>query len=204
MTMAQDHTATLPIVAFNSILFPDAQLRIQRLEARYANILIACQNQNRPFAWCGLKRSIAASTSPQQENDDFYLIGVEADILECEAIDERFIDIQVRGGRRFSILQHESNNQGLQIGAVRFLDDSALPMLEEYKNLLPLLHAIIADAGAARIPPPYRFDDMNWVGFRYAQILPISLEAKQRLLELEDAALRLSIISEYLRGKKLL
>jgi Lon protease-like protein len=46
--------------------------------------------------------------------------------------------------------------------------------------------------------------DSSWVGYRYAELLPIPPLARQRLLELEDAELRLTIIQAYLREHKVL
>ena len=42
------------------------------------------------------------------------------------------------------------------------------------------------------------------VGYRLAEILPIPVQARQRLLELEDPISRLEIIQAYLRQHKLL
>ena len=47
-------------------------------------------------------------------------------------------------------------------------------------------------------------DDPTWVGYRLAEVLPIPFKARQRLLELDDAVLRLEIIYSYLEQHKLL
>jgi Lon protease-like protein len=70
--------------------------------------------------------------------------------------------------------------------------------------MLPLLNLVIGEAGQQVIAQPYRLDDAAWVGYRYAEILPVPALARQRLLELEDADLRLAIIHEYLLEHKLL
>ena len=60
-------------------------------------------------------------------------------------------------------------------------------------------------AGASRAARPssrpYRFDDAGWVANRWCEILPISLAAKQKLMELADPQVRLRLVDEYLRGK---
>jgi Lon protease-like protein len=50
--------------------------------------------------------------------------------------------------------------------------------------------------------PPFRLDDAGWVANRWCELLPVSLAAKQKLMELEDPVLRLSIVDGYLRDKK--
>ena len=113
------------------------------------------------------------------------------------------LGITVRGGRRFRLLEQVADAQGLVIGIVQWLDDAPTLLPEEYRPLLPLLRAVVADAGE-KIPQPHNFDDADWVGFRYAEILPIPALARQRLLELEDAGLRLSIIRSFLDERGLL
>jgi len=39
------------------------------------------------------------------------------------------------------------------------------------------------------------------VANRWCEILPISLPAKQKLMELDDPTVRLQLVHEYLRGK---
>jgi hypothetical protein len=69
--------------------------------------------------------------------------------------------------------------------------------------MLPLLRAIVADAGSSVFPPPHRFDDATWVGYRLAEVLPIPPEARLRLLELDDTLSRLEILHAYLKQHKL-
>ena len=46
---------------------------------------------------------------------------------------------------------------------------------------------------------PHRLDSCVWVGNRLCEILPIPLTAKQKLMELDDAPSRLTIVDRYLR-----
>ena len=44
-------------------------------------------------------------------------------------------------------------------------------------------------------------NDAGWVANRWCEILPISLAAKQKLMELTDPLVRLQLVDEFLRGK---
>ena len=48
---------------------------------------------------------------------------------------------------------------------------------------------------------PYRLDDAGWVANRWCELLPITMAAKQKLMELEDPVIRLSLVDGYLRDK---
>ena len=87
------------------------------------------------------------------------------------------------------------------------LDDPATQALPgAYQRLIPLLRAILVEMGDADNAPaqPHRFDDAQWVGMRFAEILPIPAAAKQTLLEVDDSVDRLEIISRFLASKSLL
>ncbi len=55
---------------------------------------------------------------------------------------------------------------------------------------------------AAPVAGPPRLDDAGWVANRWCELLPVPLAAKQRLMALEDPALRLELVDEYLRGRQ--
>ena len=46
---------------------------------------------------------------------------------------------------------------------------------------------------------PHRLDDAGWVANRWCEILPFPLEAKQRLMALEDPLARLDVVDSLLR-----
>ena len=52
--------------------------------------------------------------------------------------------------------------------------------------------------------PPYRLDDAGWVANRWCELLPVSLAAKQKLMELDDPVIRLSLVDGFLRDKKVI
>jgi Lon protease-like protein len=55
--------------------------------------------------------------------------------------------------------------------------------------------------GAEPFLPPLRMEDAGWVANRWCEILPISQAAKQKLMALDDAQVRLRLVSDFLRSK---
>jgi len=51
---------------------------------------------------------------------------------------------------------------------------------------------------------PYRLDDAGWVANRWCELLPVSLAARQKLMELDDPVIRLSLVDGFLRDKKVI
>ncbi|HTS53967.1 MAG TPA: hypothetical protein VMH26_11890, partial [Burkholderiales bacterium] len=84
------------------------------------------------------------------------------------------------------------------------LDDppTPLPLPEEYEDLGTLLEKIIAKIGAARFSSPPRLDLAGWVGYRLAEVLPLELDVKQRLLESRDPLAALSEVKIFLQSRQ--
>ena len=60
----------------------------------------------------------------------------------------------------------------------------------------------LKDQDARPFQQAFRLDDAGWVANRWWEILPIPMAARQKLMALESASLRLKIVDEYLRGKR--
>ena len=48
------------------------------------------------------------------------------------------------------------------------------------------------------IAPPHQWDDAGWVANRWCELLPIPLELKQRLMELDNPLVRLELVGDVL------
>jgi len=190
----------LPLFPLNAVLFPQSRMNLKVFEVRYLDMIAQCMKNERNFGICLIEHGneVGAPATP-------HTVGVEARIVDWDMNTPNLLGLTVRGVRRFRVLEQVTDNSGLITGIVQWFDEAADETVsEEHQDMLPLLQMIIKDAGQQIIPQPYLLDSAAWVGYRYAEILPIQPLARQRLLELEDADLRLAIIHEYLFEHKLL
>jgi Lon protease-like protein len=107
--------------------------------------------------------------------------------------------------QRFEIDEPLQQADGLWTARAWLVDDDAVvapleTMLSTVKALANAIGALERKSGSP-FAKPYRFDDAGWVANRWCELLPISLAAKQKLMELEDPQMRLRLVDEYLRGK---
>lgn len=189
----------LPLFPLNTVLFPDGLLPLRVFEARYMDMVSRCMREGSTFGVCliaaGAEVGEAALPHP---------VGTEARIEQWDMGEPGVLSIVVRGARRFRIVDHEVERDGLLNGDVVWLAEPASqPVPPAQAGILPLLRALAAEAGD-RMALPHRFDDAAWVGARYAEMLPIPTIARQRLLELDDVVSRLEIMQQYLRQHGLL
>lgn len=193
----RDSELELPVLPLHSVLFPLGVLPLKVVEPRNMDMVLDCLKNQRPFGAC----LIAEARQPQPGVHD---VGVLASIASWDRLPMGALNIVARGEHRFRIMEHRTDPSGLPRARVTPLaDEESLPVPETLKSLLPLLRAITIDAGKSHIAEPYRFDDASWVGYRFAEVLPIPLIARQKLLELDDPVSRLEIIHKFLAQRGL-
>jgi hypothetical protein len=190
----------LPIFPLNTVLFPGGVLPLKIFEQRYMAMARDCLRDETPFGVCLIAQGseVGAPALP-------HAVGSSARIAEWDMPQLGVLRVTARGGPRFRILEREADRGGLIRARVQWLaEETVQPVPPERAGLVPLLQAIVAEAGEERIPRPHAFDDAAWVGCRLSEVLPIPLAARQRLLELDDSLSRLEIIQAFLQQKGVL
>jgi Lon protease-like protein len=195
---------TLPLFPLQSVLFPGMRLQLKVFEARYLDLVSRCLREQRPFGVVCLRQG--GELRRANEMVRLETTGVLARLDEVDAEGPGILRVRCTGGQRFR-LQGEPVQEadGLWIATVDTLPDD--PLLAPDAGLLPAVRALanaigaLDKQGATPFDKPYRFDDVAWVSNRWCELLPISLAAKQKLMELDDPQLRLKLVDEFLRGK---
>lgn len=84
-------------------------------------------------------------------------------------------------------------------------DDIAVKIPEDLEDTADALGKLIqtlqsrgVPAGQMPVLAPYRLQDCGWVANRWCELLPIPLELKQRLMELDNPLLRLELVGDIL------
>ena len=192
-------SVALPLFPLQAVLFPGGLLPLRVFEPRYVRLLRECLARNATFGVC-----LIAAGGETGEAAVPHLVGTEAQILSAEPGEDETWEVLVRGARRFRVVDHSVGADQLLLGEVEWLGPIApQPVPEAQANLVPLLERIVGDQGD-RVPLPHEFDNAEWVGARYSEVLPIPMLARQKLLELDDVVSRLEIIQQFLDQRDLL
>ncbi|MFN4341844.1 MAG: LON peptidase substrate-binding domain-containing protein [Azonexus sp.] len=197
---ASIETLSIPLFPLNTVLFPGGLQPLKIFEQRYLDMAAACLKDDRPFGICLIDRGseVGQAATP-------HAVGTLARIANWEMEQLGILMITAQGGRRFRIIDSHAGPGNLLAGTVELLPEiPTVPLPQERERLLPLLQRIVSDLGPARIPPPHRYDDAEWVGYRITEVLPIQNLAKQKLLELDDPLARLEILEKFLSQRKLI
>ena len=195
----------VPLFPLHATLFPGGHLALKIFEARYMDMASACLKDGSPFGVCLLAQGEEVAR-PGLPAATPHAIGTLARIDEWDMPQLGVLHITAAGTQRFRIRRSWTDSAALLQGEVELLTaEAAAPVPAQYAALVALLRGIVEEAGAlALYPLPHAFDDASWVGMRLAEVLPIPALAKQKLLEVEDALLRLEIVYRFLDGKGLL
>jgi Lon protease-like protein len=110
------------------------------------------------------------------------------------------LGIYCLGERRFRVLRHWRQDDGLNMGEVEWLaEDQAVALPGEYQHFGSLVSKILPELGELYEAVEKRPHDASWVSFRLAEILPVELPEKQQWLELDDPLQRLARMSPFIR-----
>jgi len=192
----------IALFPLQGVLFPGALLQLKVFEARYLDLVGRCLRENTSFGVVCLRQGREVG----RDSVRFEREGALARIDEVDAEQPGILRVRCSGGQRFAIDGvPRQQSDGLWLADISLLgdDDAQAPDAALLPSVKALANAIAAlrEQGSTPFTPPYRFDDAGWVANRWCEILPIPLEAKQRLMMLTEPQLRLKLVDEYLRGK---
>ena len=192
----------IALFPLRSVLFPGALLQLKVFEARYLDLVGRCLRERERFGVVCL----AEGRESGREGVRFETEGTMAHIEEVDAEGTNLLRVRCLGAERFRIVgQARVQPDGLWVADVQAIaaDVSEAP-LAEFAATVQALQQVIAslkEQGNQPFAEPFHHDDAGWVANRWCEILPIPLAAKQRLMELPDARVRLGLVDEFLRGQ---
>ena len=195
----------LPLFPLRMVLFPGAVLGLKVFEARYLDLMSDCLRARSPFGVVCLKAGFEAGRSEQTVQLES--VGVLAHIEDVDAEQSGILRVRCLGGRRFRLTEPAvQRDNGLWVARAEAMppDTPRLPGPAVLQTVTALAEAIRQLQAQERQPfaEPYRLDDAGWVANRWCELLPVPLEAKQKLMELDDPVIRLSLVDGFLRDKK--
>ena len=136
----------------------------------------------------------------------FCNVGTLATITEFSVPQPGLMMIRCVGTQRFEISAREKLKHGLWIADVtRLDDDQAVPVPDDLQRTANALGKLIKSLQERKVPDdqmpllaPYQLEDCGWVANRWCELLPMPVDLKQRLMELDNPLLRLELVSDIL------
>jgi len=199
--------ADLAIFPLGTVLFPGGVLPLRVFEPRYLELVRECAAADRPFGVCLITDGSEVGEAAQHES-----IGCTARIVDFDREASGLLNLRTIGERRFRVLERRVRKDGSIRADVDMIDDdepAAIP--PEYAACASLVRRLVDDLVAREPDPmrqmiaaPYAFESAAWVSNRLCEFLPIPPRARQKLMELDDAVTRLSVIHQYLQQHRVI
>ena len=183
----------VPIFPLRTILFPGSKLPLRIFEPRYLDMVSHCMRSNIEFGIV-LSRKV-----PQPGMLETYATGTLATIIDWNQGDDGLLGITTLGTNKFELLSMTKQEDGLNIGEIRIVEkEEDFKAPSNFDNMVNLLEAILEDVDLYHDRDKF-FESASWVSFRFAEILPLKIEDKQKCLEFDDPILRLNFLEPLIK-----
>jgi Lon protease-like protein len=186
---------SLPLFPLHSVLLPGAAMDLRIFERRYLDLVRDCGRSGGGFGVCLILEGgeTGAPAAPAA-------YGVEARIEDFDTGADGLLSLRVRGHRRFHVVRTRVRDNGLVMADVDWLRaDHEEALRPEHALLGTLLQTMMEKAGSDLTGlPPRIFEQAAWVGWRLAQVLPITAEQRVSILQEDDAHARLQRLLEWI------
>ena len=190
----------LPLFPLHAVLLPGAPLGLRVFERRYLDLVAECGRSGRGFGICLIMdgEEVGSPATPAA-------FGVEARIEDFGSDRNGLLTLQVRGQRRFRVTRTRVRDNGLLVGEVQWCEEpAAMPLRPQHATLATLLAELLDKVGGVHPDLGHasanlrQLEDAAWVGWRLAELLPVSDEQRLALLQEDDPHRRLDRVLEWL------
>ncbi len=178
----------IPLFPLRTVLFPGAVLPLRIFEQRYLDMIRDCARHDTGFGVC-LIREGEEAVSPVKTAQ----VGTHAQVVDWYTLEDGLLGVSTVGTSRFmteSVWQEEDGLFKAEITVIPEPPPCTVP--EAYSVLSNILERFLEKVGS-QYPQsgPDDLQDAVWVGYRLAELLPLSGIEKQHMLELSDPIQRL-------------
>ena len=194
----------IPLFPLNTVLFPGGRINLRIFEPRYTDMVSHCMRNGIGFGICLLRDSTVES-----RRELFHSVGTYALITDWELLEDGLLGLHCKGEKRFTISSSCYGAGGLNEADVSWRLDQTGEIGEEEPQLLASCVDFVrsqtkAAEWAAELHNEHRLSDLNWLSYRLAELLPLTAESRQTVLDMDNPDVRLRTLSSVIQtiGRK--
>ncbi|MEF9419117.1 MULTISPECIES: LON peptidase substrate-binding domain-containing protein [Xanthomonas] len=181
-------TSALPLFPLHSVLLPGAAMGLRVFERRYLDLVRECGRNGTSFGVCLILEGneVGVPATPAA-------FGTEVRIEDFDVGADGVLVLRLRGTRRFHVQRSRIRDNGLVVGQVSWCEpDSDDELRPEHSLLATVLERMLEQVGGefASVGPGL-LDQAAWVGWRLAELLPLTEQQRLSLLQQDDPHRRL-------------
>lgn len=176
----------IPVFPLHMVLFPGGSLSLKIFEARYLDMVSECLRNNSGFGICLIRQGqeVGRAAAPEE-------VGTLVTIADFQRYPDGLLGITVRGRQRFQLITTQVQPDHLLRGEIGRLVDAVAPVTARYTRLQELFLRLAEPDQHVLTDDSNQLHNAAWLGYRLAELLPLELQDKQDLLEINAPQERL-------------
>lgn len=179
----------LPLFPLATVLFPDGPLPLRIFETRYVDMVANCLKRSAVFG------VVLMAANREGGAARLATTGCTARITDWDRGTDGLLYITTRGERRFRLRTVSQQADGLSLAEVTWVPpEPVVNPASVPDSIVVSLQSLLARNEGLYGELEQRLDDASWVGFRLAELLPLSPATRQRCLEIGDPEARLELL----------
>jgi len=168
-------------------------MSLRIFEPRYIRMVKEACAMDRGFGICMLN-----SRGDKKDNQHIYPVGTYVKVVDFDMLKDGMLGITVQGERCFSIINMETEADGLRLGRCEWLEvwksEQATPDIRPIDERLKEIFVKYPDIRTLYDEP--NFSDPIWVIYRWLELIPVQAEKKQELLQQKDCINALRFLTQ--------
>lgn len=179
----------IPLFPLSIVMFPGGRFDLQIFERRYIDLIRHCLRSETGFGICLLKRG--DETTQENLEQSIYDTGTYAKIIDWNQLENGLLGITVEGQIKFSVSDYWKGDDDIFHANVEFseaesADSEPIPVENRFDGLSVLLRRLENHPMVEKKKLVVDYDNLWDLGWRLSELIPIKLEERQKLLEVDD------------------
>ncbi|MEX0731380.1 MAG: LON peptidase substrate-binding domain-containing protein [Aquisalimonadaceae bacterium] len=180
-------TTPLALFPLRTVLFPGGPLQLRIFEARYLDMVSQCLRDSTGFGVCLIEEGSEVGQPARPCK-----IGTLARIVDWDKRRDGLLGITAVGEQRFRIRKTWATRDRLLMAEVDELPLVGPDTLSPQPELIhSLIERVLELKGLGYEHVAVQWESAHWLSCRLAEVLPLDLEFKQHLLEMDSPRDRL-------------
>ena len=181
----------IPLFPLNSVVLPGGRIPLQLFERRYIDMLSRCLKADQGFGIVLFEQAGRDSNTAAS----FHPFGCYVRIVDFTPLEHGLLGITVEGESKIAVTRRWQEADGLHMGEVMQLPvEAELATPRVHEDLVSVLRALCQHPSVQELELKIDYQDARQVGWRLTELLPLDIEDRQMLLEMDDPLERLEVL----------
>lgn len=189
----------IALFPLRSVIFPGGRIALQIFEQRYIDLVRKSMREDSGFGICFLKSGEETVRAGSQQS--VHRTGTYVRIIDWDQLDNGLLGITVEGRCKFTVADCWEGEDGLlmataNFSATEFSNAEPIALADDCEGLVELLRSLERHPLIEQMQLKVDYENAWDLGWRLGELIPVSLELKQEILEIDDPFDRLTVIEE--------